>query len=56
VDAMRVVIILELAEFSNIVALRHFNDGADGFRGRTFGTGFAVMRRGRKEQVLFALH
>lgn len=32
------------------------SDGRDEFRGRTFGTGFAAMRRRRKEQAVFAIH
>ena len=38
------------------IAPLHLDDGRDEFRGRTFGTGFARMRRGRKEQAVFGLY
>ena len=38
------------------IAPLHLNDGRDEFRERTFGTGFAVMRRRGKEQVVFPIH
>ena len=38
------------------IAPLHLDDGRDEFRGRTFGTGFAAMRRGRKEQAVFPIH
>jgi hypothetical protein len=38
------------------IAPLHLDDGRDEFRGRTFGTGFAAMRRERKEQAVFAIH
>jgi len=34
----------------------HLHDGRDEFRGRTFGTGFAAMRRRGKEQAVFPIH
>ena len=33
----------------------HLYNGRDEFRGRTFGTGFAAMRRGRKEKAVFPI-
>ncbi|MCK7497882.1 MAG: hypothetical protein MZW92_49405 [Comamonadaceae bacterium] len=38
------------------IAPLHLDDGCNEFRGRTFGTGFAAMRRGRKEQAVLAIH
>ena len=38
------------------IALLHLNDGRDEFRGRTFGAGFAAVRRRGKEQVVFPIH
>ena len=38
------------------IAPLHLDDGRDEFRGRTSGTGFAAMRRGRKEQAVFPIH
>ena len=38
------------------IAPLHLNDGRDEFRGRTFGTGFAAMRRRGKEQAVFPIH
>ena len=38
------------------IAPLHLDDGSDEFRARTFGSGFAAMRRGGKEQAIFAIH
>jgi len=38
------------------IAPLHLDDGRDEFRGRTFGTGFAAMRRRGKEQAVFPIH
>jgi hypothetical protein len=38
------------------IAPLHLNDGRDEFRGRTFGTGFAAMRRIGKEQAVFPIY
>jgi hypothetical protein len=38
------------------IAPLHLDDGRDEFRGRIFGTGLAAMRRGGKEQAVFAIH
>ena len=38
------------------IAPLQLDDGRDEFRGRTFGTGFAAMRRGGKEQAVFPIH
>ena len=38
------------------IAPLHLDDGRDEFRGRTFGTGFAAMRRRGKEQAIFPIH
>jgi hypothetical protein len=37
------------------IAPFHLYNGRDEFRGRTFGTGFAAMRRGRKEKAVFPI-
>src|SRR5262245_22529031 len=38
------------------IAPLHLDDGRDEFRGRTFGTGFAAMRREEEEQAVFPTH
>ena len=38
------------------IALLRVDDGRDELRGRTFGTGFAAMRRRGKEEAVFAIH
>ena len=38
------------------VAPLHLDDNRNDFRGRTFGTRSAAMRRGRKEQAVFPVH
>ena len=38
------------------IASLHLDDGRDEFCGRTFRTGFAAMRRRRKEQAVVAIH
>jgi len=38
------------------IAPLHLDDDRDEFRGRTFGTGFAAMRRRGKEQPVFPIH
>jgi len=38
------------------IAPLHLDDDGDELRGRTFGTGFAAMRRGRKEQLVLMIH
>jgi hypothetical protein len=38
------------------IAALQLDDRRDEFCGRTFGTGFAARRRGRKEQAVFLIH
>ena len=38
------------------IAPLHLDYGRNEFRGRTFATGLAAMRRGGKEQAVFAIH